>query len=321
MIPLSSWFILIKGHFMDYYFKLQFLRIQRWMQEQGIPIFLGVLGILLVFIAVSYVLFLKTDYASWIYVAFGLTIIFNYQQASEKRYLQHFFQKSQLIKIRGIENFIIQLPFFLYLILKEFAFYEAAILLISALLLSFINTDVSRKLKLPTPFKKRPFEFIVGFRITFVLSILAYFLMIKAIQVDNFQLGIFSLAILFFQAMSFYSKPENPYFVWIFKDKPKAFLWHKIRGSLINSTLLSFPLLLILIIFFPMQSGWILGMQCLGYLFVTSMILAKYASYPNPMGVPQALLYGLSLWFPPFLILVMVIFYRRSLQQLNELLI
>lgn len=306
---------------MEYYFKLQFLRLKRWFQEQGIPMIIGGIGFLIVFSAVSYILFLKTEYASWIYVIFALVLIVNYQQNSDKKYLKHHFLKIQLIQIKIAENLLIQFPFFLYLLIKEQAFYQAALLLVLSLLLSLVNTNTSGKFRMPTPFKRRPFEFIIGFRLSLLFTVLAYFLIIKAIQVDNFQLALFSLAMLFFQAMSFYSKPENPYFVWIFKDKPKTFLWQKIKDSLFNTTILSLPLFLTIIMFFPTKIGWILGIQSVGYLFVTSMILAKYASYPNPMGVPQALLYGLSLWFPPFLIIVMIIFYRRSIQQLNELLL
>ena len=129
-----------------------------------------------------------------------------------------------------------------------------------------------------------------------------------------------SFAGLFLLAMTFHAKPEPLHFVWIFSDSPKQFMKRKVTYSAISSTIIGLPALIALGIFFPMNIGTALLVYVVGQLFLVSMILAKYSAYPNEINVPQAILYGLSLWFPPMLIVVCIIFYKRSLRNLNSIL-
>ena len=76
---------------------------------------------------------------------------------------------------------------------------------------------------MPTPFSKNPFEFTTGFRRTLLIFPLAYALTVIAINVDNLNLGIFSILLIFLIVLSFYSKPEEEYYVWVHADTPKSF--------------------------------------------------------------------------------------------------
>lgn len=153
-----------------------------------------------------------------------------------------------------------------------------------------------------------------------MLFVLAYFVVFKAIQVNNYNLGIVTLGLVFLLMMSFYLKPEAKYFVWIYANKSTTFLKKKIVVAFISASILITPLLIALIIAFESNVIISVGVFLLGFVFLYSVILAKYSAYPNEIGVPQGILYTLSLWFPPLLLFVLPLFYKRSKQKLESIL-
>jgi hypothetical protein len=48
-------------------------------------------------------------------------------------------------------------------------------------------------------------------------------LTVVAIVVKNMNLGIFALSLVFFTALSYFSKPEQAYYVWVHAETPKIF--------------------------------------------------------------------------------------------------
>jgi len=284
---------------MKYYFLLQYARIKRKLIAAGISPFLGLLLAVLMFISLSKYLFFSTTYAPWIYAFIALSFIFQMGDKKRTEPIQIIFNKIDFIKIRVLENTLTLLPFFLYL-LYENQWITGISLLVIAILSTTLKTRTVLNFALPTPFRKFPFEFIAGFRTYLLLIFAGYFLTGKAIQVDNFNLGLFSLVLIFFTGMSFYLKPENEYYVWIYNSGGKSFLWKKMGTGLICISVLTLPVLIALWIRFPENIVISAGIQLLGYVFLASMVLAKYSAFPSEMSVPQGLLYGLSLWSPPY---------------------
>jgi hypothetical protein len=193
-------------------------------------------------------------------------------------------------------------------------------LLVLSTILAIINFDKNLSRVLPTPFKRLPFEFIIGFRKSILFIILIYFVIFKAVQVDNYNLGIVSLGFLYLIFMSFYLKPEPSSFVWIFSNNVISFLKRKIIFALSCATLLSAPGLIAISIFFPHRFIISLAVCLVGMIFLISMILAKYSAFPKEMNLAQGILYGLSLWFPPMLLIVIPIFYKQSKRNLKPIL-
>lgn len=304
---------------MKYYFLLQYRRLDRKIRELGVPPWIGfVIGALL-FVGASKYLYVKTEFANWIYAFFGLSAVVTMGNNQRNDQLHAIFQKQDYLRIRLIENTLAALPFAIYLLYEgdfRFAFGLCLLGVVSA----FINFRFRSYLALPTPFRSFPYEFIAGFRRTFWLILLSYFLVAKAIQVDNFNLGLFALALLFFNGMSYYAQPEDEYFVWIYATDAAGFIRRKLRIALICGSILTAPICITLLFLFPERIWLVLGLQLLGTIFLLSMILAKYSAYPREISLPQAFLYGLSLWFPPMLLIVLPIFYRRSRKQLKSLL-
>jgi len=285
----------------------------------GLNPILGFLIIGALFIGGSIYLFYKTQYAQYGYILLALSLVV--QQCERKRndFLKLIFTHSPYLKLRLIENFLVVSPFIAFLAYKQL-FPAMLILSTITLVISLVNFNSTFNFTIPTPFYRRPYEFAVGFRNTFYLFIMTYSLTFIAISVGNFNLGIFSLLLVFFITLTFYSKPEDLYFVWSFIDSPKGFLMKKIRTGLVYSTMLSTPILIILSIFFFSEIKILLIFQLLGYIYLITIILAKYSAYPNEMSLPQGILFSLSLMLPPALFITIPLFYYQSIKSLTSIL-
>ncbi|MEN0046956.1 MAG: ABC transporter permease, partial [Bacteroidota bacterium] len=211
------------------------------------------------------------------------------------------------------------LPFCLYLI-YEGDYWFTLVLPIIALLFANLTFKPILHFTIPTPFWKFPFEFIIGFRKLFWLVIVGFFLTFQAIQVENHNLGFFSLGLQFFIALAYYNQPENPYFVWIFKRSSLQFLSKKIMDSLICSSLITFLTFGSLLFSFPEDWLILLGIQIFGYVLLLAIILAKYAAFPLEMSLPQVLVYTISLIFPPLFLITIPMFYKQANQKLKPFL-
>lgn len=304
---------------MKEYFSLQLRMMNRKLIEFGLNPILAYVIVGVGFVVFSVFLFSKTEYAVFIYLLSAISILSKLSETRRNDFLRSTFLNKLYYKLRMMENVICVLPFATFLIYKQL-FLFALILLIFSLLMALIKVKSIFNFSIPTPFFKKPFEFIVGFRNTFYLVFFAYFLTIMGVAFQNFNLGVFSLLLVFILSLFFYSKLENDFYIWVYALKPKEFLFNKIKDALINSTILIFPITIALSIYFFDDLKILLIFLVLGYVYLITMILAKYSAYPNELNVPQAVLIGISFLFPPFLIVLMPFFYYQSLQRLNSIL-
>ncbi len=306
-------------HKMKDYFHLQFLRTNRKIKETGInPILAYLLG-LVAFILIAGYLFQKTEFAKYIVVLTCLSLLSRLSENNRTDFLIATFGDRVKNKIRILENVLVSIPFVGVLIYKN-ALLEAALLLVIAIILAVFSFKTNVTFTLPTPFAKRPFEFLVGFRKTFYLFPMAYFLTVIAIQVGNFNLGIFSMLLIFGTVLSFFAKPEQVYYVWIHAYTPKRFLMHKIATATQYTSSLVAPILVGLLIFYPNEFHITLLFFLIGLLFVWTIILAKYSAYPNEMSLPEGMVLAFSVYFPPMLLVMIPFFHKKSIQKLKLLL-
>lgn len=301
---------------MYYYFILQQRILSRKIEELGLHPVLGYFLVILVFLGLSFYLFFKTTYAGYIYAATGLSLTFGFGEKERNDFLKTTFLLAIYRQVRATENGLLVSPFVVFLCYKT-EILLAAGLLLGALILSLFNSGTRFNLAIPTPFFRFPFEFTIGFRKYWLLYLLAYFVAWKAIEVANFNLGVGSLAFLCLLAMSHYATPENEYYVWMYNCTPEHFLLKKTATAWLYLSLLTLPLLLMLSVFFWDKSWILLLVLGLGLFLIGAMILAKYSAYPREMSLPQGLFFGLGMWFPPLLLLVVPLFYKRAVQQLN----
>ncbi|MEY4927201.1 MAG: hypothetical protein RI894_1637, partial [Bacteroidota bacterium] len=227
------------------------------------------------------------------------------------------YPKSAYFRLRFLENAVLVLPFTFFLLAKQhflIAFLTPAV----AGILATVKLKNGLNFTLPTPFYRYPFEFTVGFRQSFLLIFGIYSVSFIAIAVGNFNLGLVALIALSLVAMTFYFKPEAEFFVWIFADTPQQFVFKKVKTAILYTFILLLPTTIGLSIFYFDQLFIIIGCQFLGILFVILGLLGKYAAFPIEINLPQVFAIGLSLLFPPLLLVFIPLFYRRAVKNLRH---
>jgi len=304
---------------LKHYWSLQWLRIKRWFESKGIDVVLGISLIAIFFLGSSIMLFHSNSLAPWIDLAAAASFLVGMGDRQRVDLLKQTFSTKQFRQIRLSENLLVALPFTVFLLIQGLYVLTVA-LLVGASVLSLLSSRLSANKVLPTPFKKLPFEPIVGFRKTFLVLLGILFLIIKAIQVGNYNLGIVSYGATFLTMMSYYSKPEPKFFVWIFDRTSKIFLRSKLFQCLFAAAILTSPMLISLAFAFPSMLKATLAITVLGYFMLGSIIFAKYSAYPSEMSILEGLLYAVGLSFPPLLLIIIPIFYKKSLRNLNPIL-
>jgi hypothetical protein len=293
------------------YFYLQYIMTNRKMKEAGLPPLLGYLFVLIAFVFLSAYVFQKTDLAKYLVILISLSSVFKLSENSRADFLLSTFGDKIKMQIRILENTILCLPFVLLLLYKS-CFLEASMLFLSSLLLSLFTLQSAFHFTIPTPFSKNPFEFSTGFRKSFFLFPIVYALTFMAIKVDNFNLGLFSMLLIFLVAMSYYPTPENEFFVWVHADSPKSFLKKKMTVALSYVMLLASPILISLLIFYPMEFEKTLLFLLISVLLLPTIILAKYTAYPTEINFPEVIKIALCLFFPPLFVVMIPYLYFKA---------
>ena len=301
------------------YFDMQLVMTNRKIKEAGINPFLGYLLGLIIFVLFSEYIFHKTEFAKYLVILVCFSFQFKLSENSRTDFLLSTFGDKSKNKIRVLENLIVCIPFVSILTYK-FLFLEAIILFLCSITIALFSFRTSLNVTIPTPFSKNPFEFSIGFRKTFFIFPLAYALSAIAINVGNFNLGIFSMLLISLTTLSYYSKPEGEYFVWVHADTPKSFLKKKIIIATKNYILLTMPILIGLLIFYPIKFDLILLFLLIGTLFLWTIVLAKYSAFPEEINLPEGFIIAFTLTFPPLILVIIPYFYTKSINNLKLIL-
>ena len=304
---------------MKEYFGLQLVMTNRKFKEAGINPVLGYLLGLVALISLSEFIFYKTEFAKYIVIIVCLSFQFALSEKTRSDFLLSTFGDKTKNKLRVLENLMISFPFVLILVSKSL-YIEAFILLLCSITFALFPFNSNLNLTIPTPFSKNPFEFSVGFRKTFLIFPLTYILTTISISVDNFNLGLFSMLVLFLITLSYYSKPEKEFYVWVHANSPKSFLKKKIIIATKYSILLSSPIFLGLLFFYPAEYHLILLVLLIGILYLWTMILAKYSTFPSEINLPEGVIIAFALSIPPLILFIIPYFYIKSIQNLRLIL-
>lgn len=293
--------------------------LNRHLKEFGLPPIFGYLLAIIIFVGVSVFLFYKTEYAAYIYPFFAVSSLSLLSETKRNDFLKACFIDKDYWSVRLGENLSLVLPFLFFLGYQQEWLIGLGLLLIAGLMARFqFNNQLNYTIS--TPFYKYPFEFTVGFRTSIGMFLLAYFLTVMSISAGNFNLGAFALLLIFLTSFSFYALPDSQFYVWIFSTTAKAFLLDKIKIALFYITLLALPILLSLGYYFPEKVKLLLAFQGLGYIYLFTIILAKYAAFPRAMNLPETIFIVASVFFPPFLLFSIPFFYRQSIKKLSPIL-
>lgn len=300
---------------MWYYFKLQYKRLNRHLIDFGFNVAFGYALLTLVFVVGSFLLFEKLKNAVYYYALLAILPAYALGDVKRNEYLHQLFSTTVFQKIRLIENLIMSLPFIVFLLYQQ-CFIIAVVVLVVALAISFFKQSGLNTFVLPTPFYKKPFEFISGFRKSLLIFLGCYTLAIIAVSVDNFNLGAFALLVTLLICLNFYAKPEPKFYVWIHAYKPAKFLQHKMLTAFFYSIIISAPISLLLLFFYIGYWYIVVAFVLLAILYMCLNLLGKYAYYPTPVNLIQLLAVVFSLLFPPFLLISLPYFYIKAKQNL-----
>ena len=168
--------------------------LNRHLREFGINPILGYLLASIVFFSISSLLFNKTTFAPYIYSGIALLTIGKLSELHRCNFLKTCFPRHTYRNIRILENIILGIPFIAFLLYKQ-EYQYLPIIFLSVLAFYDYNYRNIWNFTIPTPFGKRPYEFTRGFRNTFFIFPLAYSLCIIGINVNNFNLSLFSLGV------------------------------------------------------------------------------------------------------------------------------
>jgi hypothetical protein len=301
------------------YFKLLLVMTNRKIKELGVSPALGYLLSLVAYILLAELIFQNTEFAQYLFSLICLGLLFHLSEKNRIDFLRSTFGDTTQMKIRMIENAILCFPFVIILLIKSY-FLEAGLLLIVSIILALFSFPSKFNFTLPTPFSKHPFEFSTGFRKTFFMFPLVYILTAIAIKVDNLNLGIFAFLLVFLTTFSYYFKPEPEYYVWIYAETPKTFLKNKLFIASKNVLLLTAPILIGLLVYFPSVFPLIFILFFIGLVFLWILIFAKYSALPREVNLPERILIGFSLYIPPLLLVLLPYFYKKSLSNLKDIL-
>lgn len=304
---------------MKYYFYLQYKMLSRQLSEFGINPALAYILSVLLFAGLSQYIFNKGSYVPYIYGLIPVLLAVQLSERKRNEFLRSCFSYAFYIRIRLLENIILGLPFLIFLLYRQ-QWTIVPVVLIVCCILSFIRLSNQYSYTLPTPFYKYPFEFVVGFRSSIVVILFAYLLGVIAIIIGNFNLSLFALAVLLGVCASFYLNTEKEFYVWIYSLTAKEFIWNKARTLVCYTSLLCLPLTIALCSFFPAHALLIIGLQFLGYLYGLAALFSKYANFPDPLILPEVIILGASVIFPPLLLVLIPYFYIKSQKRLKEVL-
>ena len=292
------------------------MRIIRSIEDFGLWPKTTLLFSFILFCGFCWFLPFKTSYAGYILALIGISLLIPLSNRGRDRFFNIQLQKADKYRVRIMENVVCIIPFILALIYYE-EYVLALIVVTLSLLLTLPSITLISLKRIPTPFYFTPFENIVGFRSTFLFIPISYFILFKGIQVDNFFLGLFSLAILFFVLLQYYGRLEEQSLIRVYRKPPNQFLLQKSWFAGIAIVFLCCIPISSLCYFFPDRVLLVLGSGFLLYAYILCFLWAKYAAYPKNMTLAFSIIIVASFLFPPALLFLLPFFYRKSINRLR----
>jgi hypothetical protein len=301
------------------YLLLQGLRLHRMAAQAGLPLWaaypLAALALLLLALWAN----TQPEVGPYAVLLLALGLLGRLSGRPRADFLRLAFGDRRAQRVRLAENLLACLPF-LAVLLACGAYWPAAALALLAPALSLARLGAPAAFVVPTPFRRHPYEFIVGFRTTFYVFPVAYTLAGISWAVGHLNLGLFALAAVCLTALGYYGRPEPELDVWVHALGPRAFLLRKLRLAVRNLALLCLPVLLPLALGFPESLRLLLAVFGLGLGFLLLFVLAKYAAYPREMSLPEGLLLAGCFLLPPLLLGIGPLFYVKSIRNLQSIL-
>jgi len=282
----------------------------------GINPFLGLTIGTGIFIWMSIIVFKKVNYPQYFYSFLSLVVITTLGNKSRNDFLKITFFRKKYFFLRIFENLFYSIPFLFFLAYKG-EYLVALITIVMSSLLSLITFSGKSSFVIPTPFSKRPYEFPIGFRRTYLLLIILIIISFISIFEHNFNLGIVCLFGMFLVCITYYSEQEPVFYVWIYARSPQIFLREKIKTALYFSFLLSLFIAIPLICFNTPYTYQVALVIVIGLLDMVLIVVGIYSNYPARLNIIQNIQIITAIVFPPLLLFAIPNLYSQAIRRLN----
>jgi hypothetical protein len=301
------------------YFQIQWNIIRRHIEDAGLNITLALILALISFTGLSVILFSQYLYAEYLFIIIPIFLAIRLGEIKRIEFIKICYGNRKFHLIRFFENSFVSIPFLVVLLINQ-SYWLSMILVLIISVFTLFKQKSNFHFIVPTPFQKFPFEFIVGFRKTFIAIGMIYALTIISIKFDNYNLGLLSLGLSLLCSLSYYSFMEDEVYVWSYKENPRSFLFKKIRVAVFCNSLLYFPLIGLLLFSFYENILQILILHVSGVFFIMVVIFMKYSAFPKQVGLKESIVLAVTLYFPPVVFITFLYFYFRSLRSLSKVL-
>jgi hypothetical protein len=282
----------------------------------GVNPFLGLTIGTGIFIWMSIIVFKKVNYPQYFYSFLSLVVITTLSNKSRNDFLKIIFFRKKYFIIRIFENLIYSTPFLFFLVYRG-EYLVALITIVMNSLLSLFTFSGKSALVIPTPFSKRPYEFPIGFRRTYLLLIILIIISFISIFEHNFNLGMVCLFGMFLVCVTYYSEQEPVFYVWIFAQSTQVFLREKIKTALYFSFLLSLFIAIPLICFNTPYTYQVALVLAIGLLDMVLIVVGIYSNYPARLNIIQNIQIITAIVFPPLLLFAIPNLYAQAIRRLN----
>lgn len=299
------------------YFNLQGKILKRYVVDAGFPAFVCYPAIIILY---SFLYYLLTQSPTWgaslLFIA-NFQYLFSLSGFKRNEFLKSVFPITLYYQVRILENIVMSLGS-LTIFVSTGNYLMAFALLMSCILFIFTSTISFWKRSIPTPFTKKPFEFIIGFRKSWLSLLLLYVVSIIAVGVGNLNLLLFCMFCICLCCTFYYQAPEPLLIHWQQNRKPAAFLRYKIRRGIIQLSLLVWPLFFLVAISFPTDLYKAFIVWLLGLTLIPFIISLKYAVFPRAISIPEGTIISLCLIFYPLIIAVVPYYYFKAVNNLKQ---
>ena len=298
------------------YFKLQATLLKRHIKAAGIPVAMAI-GLLLGTCYLIYHLLLRyPTFGGYALLLGNLQLLFVLTERNRNDFLKNIFRKKDFHKIRLLENGIVILPSMIILLLQAHWAYASTLCLLAALFAFLDIKSYGRSIR--TPFTRYPFEFIIGFRRSYLLLMALYLLAAIGFYVSNSNLVLFCLACIALSCLFYYQSPEPILYVWNYRHTPTGFLLRKIKRGLLQCFVLTLPIVLPYVIIFSADlfQALIIGAGML--LLLPFYITLKYVVYPREISLPEASILVLCFSFYPLILALLPFYYVKAVKNLKN---
>ena len=301
------------------YFSIHRIRFERASLEFGLDSLVSYLFLLILFVGLSFVWMSKGKLTQWTYICPPTFVLFFISHPDRLQFYKQIYSEYTYNTIRWIENFMIAIPFLLFMLVNSLFLPFIALLSIT-IILSLKDRNLLTSIVLPTPFYRFPFEFTSGFRYSWILIIGLYALTIISCWVSNEALAIFSVLTLALTSILYYQNQESEYFIWIHNMDSKTFIIHKIKIAICYSLLIIIPMFILVVVMWPSYLLLTVSGVLSALMFLATLIAAKYTMYPQLFNLPLVLALLLGLVAPPILLILFPILYNKAIKNLKPIL-